>query len=950
MRPRIPSIAISLLLATLMPPAAGQVAPNHKVWLEQVEAANLALDNADPEALYTAITGVLEQAARFPDTDGRIPETSQLLERATDVLEAHSRLQLIELIHTNIENAEAEGSRLNRITLSGADILASLYSREGRLDEYMDTLAAISQRARDEIGEFHESTLWIRLQEASWAAQSGRKFRARLIVDEIRSLSEQAFGPRSAEHARILSDLAGIEPLLQEESDTGDVAVQRLTESIAIAEETDDLHWQVESRMQLGSRYVAEDDWPRALEVLTSAHELYGAVWNRVPRETWVQLYQLLQLSALQMGDGAESRRYMARAIEIAESVQDSQPNLLINLLLGQASTWGFAGLKDEAQRMVLKAERLILEVTTPQTRSRYLGNLCRALVDAGLPDRGLEYAHEFLQNARPGSAEYAVAARSVAYAGAFTNPPQPRLELAEGAFDAVIRLGRATSPWWYQDVIAVTHRALGEYDEALEVHEALFSMLGERSALDRVRIRYLHDYAETLRAVGRADDPIALAAEDRLGRLAAGLLVVPALDVSLLAGFPGLGFTVELDDRLWYRWERVRQNWSTAAFGALFDRNSAALTIHALFLPPNVNSETVLQILMNILPGEPPSLTPWSDGRDVGYEVSYELRGERDYSYQVRIVIRDEIAYMIHGNSYASDERAVEAVRAGIGQVRIHDSPQARSAWELPVEQRASQGEFLAWLGHWYRDTGELDRAIDAFESGYMLSRDEATLDSLVATQFRLERYTDIVEMLDDGIVHLDSGPGLIGARAMAKIMLEDTMGATEDLELAFEAGLRHDELAGTLVRLLLDQGRDEDAMAFIEDVDFDRTVMRPGLEAVAYAHMSNEELVTTALSEMEAVSFDSPDTSLIAASIYFELRGIEALADYVEKARAAEATSPLLFTILAATLLEAGQFDDALAAAEDGLVLAPFDETLLALRQSSQRFARSSTDELGL
>ena len=124
----------------------------------------------------------------------------------------------------------------------------------------------------------------------------------------------------------------------------------------------------------------------------------------------------------------------------------------------------------------------------------------------------------------------------------------------------------------------------------------------------------------------------------------------------------------------------------------------------------------------------------------------------------------------------------------------------------------------------------------------------------------------------------------------------------------------------------------------------------MRPGLNAVAYAHMNNEGLVTAALSDMEAVSFDSPDASLIAASIYFELRGVEALADYVEKARAAEVTSPLMFTILAATLYEAGQFDDALAAAEDGLALAPFDETLLTLRQSAQRFARSSTGELDL
>ena len=615
------------------------------------------------------------------------------------------------------------------------------------------------------------------MREASWAAQSGRKFRARLIVDEIRALSEQAFGPRSAEHARILSDLAGVEPLLEEEPDGEDVAVQRLTESIAIAEETDDLRWLVESRMQLGTRYVAEDDWPRALEVLTSVHELYGAAPNLAPRETWVQLYQLLQLSALQMGDGAEARRYMARAIEIAESVQVSQPNLLINLLLGQASTWGFAGLKDEAQQIVLRAEQLILDVTTPQTRSRYLGNLCRAFVDAGMPDRGLEYAQEFLQNARPGSAEHAVAARSVAYAGAFTNSPQPRLDLAEGALDTLIRLGRVTSPWWYQDVIAVTHRALGEYDEALEVHEALFSMLGERSALDRVRIRYLHDYAETLRVVGRADDPIAQAAEDRLGRLAAGLVVVPAVDVSLLAGFPELGFTVELENRLWYRWERVRQNWTTAAFGALFDRNSAALTVHALFMPPNLDSETVLQVLMNILPGEPPSLTPWSNGQDVGYEVNYELRGERDYAYQVRIVLRNEIAYMIHGNSYASDERAIGAVRAAINQVRIHDSPQSRSARELPVEQRASQGEFLAWVGHWYRDTGELDQAVDAYSSGYGLSGNETTLDSLVSAQFQLERYADIVEMLDDGVLSLDTGPGLIGARAMAKILLTSSL-----------------------------------------------------------------------------------------------------------------------------------------------------------------------------
>ena len=72
--------------------------------------------------------------------------------------------------------------------------------------------------------------------------------------------------------------------------------------------------------------------------------------------------------------------------------------------------------------------------------------------------------------------------------------------------------------------------------------------------------------------------------------------------------------------------------------------------------------------------------------------------------------------------------------------------------------------------------------------------------------------------------------------------------------------------------------------------------------------------------------------------------------MAEHVEKARAAEVTSPTSSTFLAAMLLEAGQFDDALAATEDGLVLTPFDETLLVLRDSEQRFARSSTGELGL
>ena len=39
----------------------------------------------------------------------------------------------------------------------------------------------------------------------------------------------------------------------------------------------------------------------------------------------------------------------------------------------------------------------------------------------------------------------------------------------------------------------------------------------------------------------------------------------------------------------------------------------------------------------------------------------------------------------------------------------------------------------------------------------------------------------------------------------------------------------------------------------------------------------MSNEDLVTADLAEMETVSFDFPVASLIAASIYFELRGFE-------------------------------------------------------------------------
>ena len=63
-----------------------------------------------------------------------------------------------------------------------------------------------------------------------------------------------------------------------------------------------------------------------------------------------------------------------------------------------------------------------------------------------------------------------------------------------------------------------------------------------------------------------------------------------------------------------------------------------------------------------------------------------------------------------------------------------------------------------------------------------------------------------------------------------MARSVLEDSVGVTDDLELAFEAGLRHDDLAGTLVGLLLDQGRGKDALAFIEEAVFVNAVMRPG------------------------------------------------------------------------------------------------------------------------
>ena len=244
----------------------------------------------------------------------------------------------------------------------------------------------------------------------------------------------------------------------------------------------------------------------------------------------------------------------------------------------------------------------------------------------------------------------------------------------------------------------------------------------------------------------------------------------------------------------------------------------------------------------------------------------------------------------------------------------------------------------------------GEWDRAIDAHRNACSLSGSEASLASLAYTQLESGRYADVVETLGEPALDPDSRPDLLTVRATAKLSLEDGTGAIKDWRRAFEAGFRDDELAATHVRLLLAEGREEEALAFLDKDVFVTEVVRAGLSGVVHAHMNEEDLAGRALSAMEAASFESADTAMIAAYLFLEIRGIGALQAYVEKARAEEVASPPLFTILGAVLLDAGDVDNALAAAEDGLALAPFDETLLDLKQATEMFAQGTQYEQAL
>ena len=93
---------------------------------------------------------------------------------------------------------------------------------------------------------------------------------------------------------------------------------------------------------------------------------------------------------------------------------------------------------------------------------------------------------------------------------------------------------------------------------------------------------------------------------------------------------------------------------------------------------------------------------------------------------------------------------------------------------------------------------------------------------------------------------------------RATAKLSLDDRTVTIEDWRQAFEAGFRDDELAATHVRLLIVEGREEEALAFLDKDVFVTEVVRAGLSGVVRAHMNEEDLAGRALAAMEAALFD--------------------------------------------------------------------------------------------
>lgn len=336
-----------------------------------------------------------------------------------------------------------------------------------------------------------------------------------------------------------------------------------------------------------------------------------------------------------------------------------------------------------------------------------------------------------------------------------------------------------------------------------------------------------------------------------------------------------------------------------------------------------------------------------WSEARVVD---AFGARGrERDgrYEFEGRTVHvrargfqREGVGWAIGASVVGLPETSVDHQLAAVNAVVIAPAvaPPASSRTE---QERFRQSQFENELGLVYRASNQPARAIESFERSLELAPGELqVIENLAQARVDAGKFREAARGLDVALAKNPKRVTLLALRGVALRRVGEAAAAERDLRSAVENGHAAPEIYGEWIGSLFDLGRGEEALAVVDarlakrGAVEDRVtrvfvLMRLGRSDAAVAELSGIAREYPSDAGVQQLLLDAalqsrdPNTLLLAVDQLLESVG----------------SAPLLLALRGVALQALGRHDEAIAALDEALKLAPEATDLRELREQIVR-----------
>jgi tetratricopeptide (TPR) repeat protein len=308
---------------------------------------------------------------------------------------------------------------------------------------------------------------------------------------------------------------------------------------------------------------------------------------------------------------------------------------------------------------------------------------------------------------------------------------------------------------------------------------------------------------------------------------------------------------------------------------------------------------------------------------------------GGRAYSFRVRVFQRAGYAISVVSRASGSPQWVRSLLDAG-AKLQLDPAAPARPPDPLAPGERERFVLFLNQLAVVYVHAGRAGESVRFLERAVSLGGDQPVYaTNLVEALLRAGRARDAARAADKGLARFPDDPRLIGFRAIARAAQGERVRAANDYRRAYELGNRLDDVIAGYVLALVDQGEFDAALAAL-----DQRMREPnafGARLMRTAVLRRAGRREEATSELQALLKERPGDwvtqgAMVDAAIADgdPAAFLAASEPFVEPDR-----SGAILYLRALALSRLGRKDEAIAAVERALVLAPDSLMLRALRE---------------